>query len=189
MPERYTIPDNGKLQLAQQQTAAIPAETAGRLRLWLFVLAGSVYLADQLSKLWVVRSLDFFDQIVVIPGFFHLVHVRNSGAAFGILADSPAWLRVTILVGISSIAVVALVWFVWKAAASREYGGLFLRTGLALVLGGALGNIHDRLVYGNVVDFLDFFIGSWHFYTFNLADSAISVGSCLMLIDLWRKGP
>lgn len=159
------------------------------MRLWLFALAAFIYLADQASKMWVLRTLDHFDQVVVIPGFFHLVHVRNSGAAFGMLADAAPWLRATVLVGISSFAVLAVIFMLWKAAASSVYGGNLLRAGLALILGGAVGNIHDRLAYGNVVDFLDFFIGSWHWYTFNVADAAICVGTGLLLIDLWRSSP
>lgn len=183
------MPDNKRLQIAQPQSAILVAAPAHRVRLWLFVLAGLIYLTDQASKLWVLQSLDHFDQIVVIPGFFHLVHVRNSGAAFGMLSEAAPWLRATVLVGVSSFAVLALVYLVWKVAATREYGGAMLRIGLALILGGAVGNIHDRLAYGNVVDFLDFFIGSWHWYTFNVADSAICVGTGLLLIDLWRKSP
>ncbi len=155
----------------------------------LFAVAVFVYFADQASKLWVLNTLDHFDQVVVIPGFFHLVHVRNSGAAFGMLAEAPRWIRSTVLVGLSSLAVIALVLLLWKAAASNAWGGSFLRVGLALILGGAAGNIHDRLAYGNVVDFLDFFIGSWHWYTFNVADSAICVGTGLLLIDLWHATP
>jgi len=87
------------------------------------------------------------------------------------------------------IGALALAGLLWKSAATRNYGGTLLRAGLALILGGAAGNIHDRLVYGNVVDFLDFFAGSWHWYTFNIADSAICVGTGILLIDLWRNSP
>ncbi|MCW5965147.1 MAG: signal peptidase II [Bryobacterales bacterium] len=177
------------MQIAKSQSVVLVSSSVSRVRLWLFALAGFIYLADQASKLWVLRTLDHFDQIVVIPGFFHLVHVRNSGAAFGMLSEATPWLRATVLVGVSSVAVMALVYLVWNVAATREYGGAMLRTGLALILGGAAGNIHDRLAHGNVVDFLDFFIGSWHWYTFNVADSTICVGTALLLIDLWRKNP
>lgn len=177
------------MQPEHQSPVSVDTLSAGSLRLRLFALSLAVFLADQLSKLWIIGRLDFFDEIVVIPGFFNLVHVRNTGAAFGVLAEAPAWVRVSILVGFSSLAVVALVYFLWKAAASREYGGICLRIGLALVLGGALGNIFDRAVHGNVVDFLDFYLGDWHWYTFNIADSGICVGTGLLLLDLWRKNP
>lgn len=177
------------MQSVAQPLPEIRSENPARTRLWLVAMAGCIYLADQASKLWILANLDHFEQIVVIPGLFQLVHVRNSGAAFGMLADAPEWLRVIVLVGVSSIAVLALAYFVWKASATREYGGTLLRIGLALVLGGAMGNIHDRHAYGDVVDFLDFFIGTWHWYTFNIADSAICVGTGLLLIDLWRKSP
>lgn len=177
------------MQTVAQPLSASSVNSPVRARIWLFTLSAVIYLADQASKLWVVANLDHFQEIVLIPGFFHLVHVRNSGAAFGILADAPGWLRATVLVGISSFAMLALVWFIWKTASTNRYGGNLLRIGLALVLGGAAGNMHDRLLQGNVVDFLDFFIGSWHWYTFNIADSAICVGTGLLLIDMWRKSP
>jgi signal peptidase II len=185
--ETSEIPDNGKLQLAAQPISESLNWSPVRVRILLYTLAAVVYLADQASKLWVVTNLGHFQEVVVIPGFFHLVHVRNTGAAFGMLADAPAWLRATVLVGISSFAMLALAWFLWKTSATNRYGGSLLRLGLALVLGGAAGNMHDRLLHGNVVDFLDFFIGSWHWYTFNIADSAICVGTGLLLIDMWRK--
>ncbi|MCU0229454.1 MAG: signal peptidase II [Bryobacterales bacterium] len=177
------------MQFAQPHSATITVLPANRVRAWLFSLALLVYLADQLSKLWVLNTLDHFDQVVVIPGFFHLVHVRNSGAAFGILSDAAPWVRAAVLVGLSSLAVLALIVLLWRASASNAWGGAGARYGLALILGGAVGNIHDRLAYGNVVDFLDFFLGSWHWYTFNVADSGICVGTALLLIDLWRSAP
>jgi signal peptidase II len=155
----------------------------------MFTLSIAVFLIDQLSKFWIIGRLGPFDEIVVVPNFFHLIHVRNTGAAFGMLAEAPDWVRVTVLIGFSSTAVLALVYFLWKVSGSKRYGGWCLRFGLALILGGALGNIFDRAFHGNVVDFLDFFIGSWHWYTFNIADSAICVGTGLMLIDLWRTNP
>jgi signal peptidase II len=172
------------------KTPSVPSPLTGdpmRVRCWLYVTAIVVYLLDRLSKLWVMATLDDYDQIVVIPHFFHLIHIRNSGAAFGMLAEAEPWLRLTVLVGASSLAVFALAFFVWKAAGNTSYGGRKLQVGLTLILGGAAGNIHDRIVYGNVVDFLDFFVGTWHWYTFNIADSAICIGTGLLLLDLWRS--
>ncbi|MCZ2157051.1 MAG: signal peptidase II [Bryobacterales bacterium] len=171
----------------ETRRAATATPNVARIRLWLYFTACAVYLLDRLSKIWVMGALGDFDQIVVIPGFFNLIHIRNSGAAFGMLSDAEPWVRVLFLVGASSLTMIALAYFVWKTAGNPRYGGPMLRFGLALILGGAAGNIHDRIAYGNVVDFLDFFAGSWHWYTFNIADTAISVGTGLLLLDLWRS--
>ncbi len=169
-----------------RRTAPAPPDVA-RIRLWLYFTACAVYLLDRLSKIWVMGALGDYDQIVVIPGFFNLIHIRNSGAAFGMLSEAEPWVRMLLLVGASSLTVLALAYFVWKTAGNPHYGGPKLRLGLALILGGAAGNIHDRIIYGSVVDFLDFYAGSWHWYTFNIADSAITVGTGLLLLDLWRS--
>lgn len=162
-------------------------ENRARIRLWLYFTACTVYLLDRLSKIWVMGALGDYDQIVVIPNFFNLIHIRNQGAAFGVLSEADPWVRMTVLVGAALVAVCALAYFVWQTAGNPHYGGWKLRAGLALILGGAAGNIHDRIVYGNVVDFLDFYAGSWHWYTFNIADTAISVGTGLLLLDLWQS--
>lgn len=175
------------LTASETRRAAPATPNVARIRLWLYFTACAVYLLDRLSKIWVMGALGDFDQIVVIPGFFNLIHIRNSGAAFGMLSDAEPWVRVLFLVGASSLTMIALAYFVWKTAGNPRYGGPMLRFGLALILGGAAGNIHDRIAYGNVVDFLDFFAGSWHWYTFNIADTAISVGTGLLLLDLWRS--
>lgn len=181
------IADNGVLTVSKAQPAAQPPPDRARIRLWLYFTACAVYLIDRLTKIWVMGALGDYDQIVVIPNFFNLIHIRNSGAAFGMLSDAEPWVRMLVLVGASSLAVFALAYFVWQTAGNSHYGGGKLRVGLALILGGAAGNIHDRIVYGNVVDFLDFYAGSWHWYTFNIADSAISVGTGLLLLDLWQS--
>jgi signal peptidase II len=181
------IAHNERLATANAKSATHSTSDPVRVRFWLYVTAMVVYLVDRLTKLWVMATLGDYDQIVVIPDFFHLIHIRNSGAAFGMLADAEPWVRLSVLVGASSLAVFALAFFVWKSAGNSSYGGWKLQAGLSLILGGAAGNIHDRIVYGNVVDFLDFFVGSWHWYTFNIADSAICVGTGLLLLDLWRS--
>lgn len=181
------IADNRGLEPSKETLPPVPPHDSGRIRLWLYFTAAVIYLIDRITKLWVMASLGDYDQVVIIPNFFHLVHVRNSGAAFGMLSDAAPWLRMTVLVGASSLAVLALAYFVWRVAGGTDHGGAMLRAGLALILGGAAGNIHDRIFYGTVVDFLDFFIGSWHWYTFNIADSAICVGTGLLILDLWRS--
>ena len=117
----------------------------------------------------------------MIPGFFNIVHTENPGAAFGFMADLDFPWRRALLVAVS-VAVMAII----GGLLFRLKSNSVLQTGLALVLGGALGNAWDRLVRGMVTDFLQFFFGSYEFPSFNVADSAISIGAVLLLIDLWR---
>ena len=151
-----------------------------RRPLWL-LLPGSVLALDLGSKLWILSRLKEGESLTVIPGFFNLSLGFNTGAIFGSLQGLPEWARFTIFT-VAGIA--ALIYF----------GGLFLREGtpsaertaLGLILGGALGNGLDRLLHGHVVDFLDFVFGGWHYWTFNLADSAIVCGAVLYGLHLLR---
>ena len=134
------------------------------MRKWLG-LAGAVIVLDQLSKWAVLASLPPFASIE-LTGFFNLVHVRNEGAAFSLLADQPGWQRLFFI--ILALAVSAyIIWSLRRPAPALQHAAF------ALILGGALGNVIDRMVLGNVVDFLDFHIAGWHWPAFNLADSAI----------------
>lgn len=144
----------------------------------LFVLAGLVAVVDQFTKWLVVTSFDLYEVIEVIPGFFNLTYLRNTGAAFGLLANAnPAW-RIYFFVGVSVLALF-FVLFVY-----RHYRQLGLAYVLAFsgIAGGALGNLIDRIRYGSVVDFLDFYYGAYHWPAFNVADSAIVVGVALFMI-------
>jgi signal peptidase II len=150
-----------------------------RLRgaLW---LTAAVVALDQLSKAWIVSTYPLGTELEIIPGFFRLVHARNRGIAFGILGASGPTIQLALL-----IVVVGIVAFVaWQL--TRAGGDGFAGAGLALVLGGAIGNIVDRVLRGEVVDFLDFYVvagGSEHHWpAFNVADSAISVGACCVLL-------
>jgi signal peptidase II len=116
----------------------------------------------------------------VIPGVFNIVHIENPGAAFGMLSESPGRWRGIFLVGVSVAVMIAIGVMLWRPQHVLQ------RTGLALVFGGALGNLWDRLFTGTVTDFLQVFIGSYEFPAFNAADSAITIGAGLLLIDLWR---
>jgi signal peptidase II len=145
-----------------------------------------VLVLDQASKLWVVEALPYGGQKPVIPGFFHLVHTRNRGIAFGLFADGGPGAQALLLTLIGLL----LAFVVWQLC--QHHGALGPRLGLGLILGGALGNLADRLLRGEVVDFLDFFVvlagKAYHWPAFNLADAAITLGAIGLLLWESRKG-
>jgi len=150
-------------------------ETLRRLVPWL-ALAALVVAADQASKYAVSSSLrpgEFRE----VTGFFNLVLAYNRGAAFSFLSDAGGWQR-PLFIAVAAVAVAVIATLLAKHAEERLFCA-----GLALILGGALGNVCDRVVLGHVVDFLDFHALGWHFWAFNLADSAISVGAALLILD------
>ena len=132
-----------------------------------------IVIADQISKSIVKYSMHLYESIPAIPGFFHLTYVVNKGMAFGI--DLP--IGIGIFSFLSIIISCFLVFILWR---ERE-NILLVRIALALILGGAIGNLIDRILFSEVVDFLDFMIGDLHWYIFNIADSAVTVGIILML--------
>ena len=145
-------------------------------------IIASVVILDRITKLYIQRSFSPFDTKVVIAGFFNIVHAENPGAAFGFLSESTSQWRGVLLVGVS-LAVMAIIGTMLFRPGVKK--SLLLETALALVFGGAAGNMWDRLFRGTVTDFLQFFFGSYEFPSFNAADSAITVGASLLLIDLW----
>ena len=149
-----------------------------RLARWLG-LATLVVLLDQASKAWVLASFRYLESVVVTP-FFNLVLVYNSGAAFSFLAGAGGWQKwffVVLALGISA----------WLLSLLRHHAQeRLLPTALSLILGGAIGNVIDRLRFDAVVDFLDFHLAGYHWPAFNVADSAITVGVALMLLQQWR---
>lgn len=140
----------------------------------LFVSAIMV-LADQISKTVVRNTMSLYESIPVIPEFFHLTYVTNDGMAFGI--NFP--LGIYVFSAISIIFTGFLFWYLW----SIKDDEIVVRTGVALILAGAIGNLIDRIFLGEVVDFLDFMIGNFHWYVFNLADSCVTVGLGFVLYD------
>jgi len=140
----------------------------------LFVSAIMV-LADQISKTVVRNTMSLYESIPVIPDFFHLTYVTNDGMAFGI--NFP--FGIYVFSAISIIFTGFLFWYLW----SIKDDEIVVRTGLALILAGAIGNLIDRILLGEVVDFLDFMIGDFHWYVFNLADSCVTVGLGFVLYD------
>jgi signal peptidase II len=157
-----------------------------RTRLLAFGISASVLLADRATKLLIQATVPQWDAYVVIPGIFNIVHTENRGAVFGMLAQSPTEWRAFVLIGLSLVVAGLVAAMLWQATSPASRGGWALRMALSLVLGGALGNLHDRLVRGAVTDFLQVFLGSFEWPAFNVADSAISVGACLLLVDLIR---
>lgn len=150
------------------------------LALWLLA-AAVVALLDQLTKQLVLRALQPADSIVVAP-FVNLVLWFNRGAAFSFLADGEGWQRL-FLIGVALVAVVVIVWLL-----ARHRTELLFCTGLMLVLGGAVGNLWDRVLHGHVIDFVLLHAGGYHWPAFNLADSAITVGAVMIIIDGFRQG-
>ncbi len=148
----------------------------------LVVLGGAVLLLDQVTKFLVISALPLHSVREIIPGVFNLVHVRNPGAAFSILAGaSPAW-RHGLLVGLTLFVLAIILFAYGKVPASDRW----TRTAYSLITGGALGNLVDRIRIGEVIDFVDVHVGSAHWPAFNVADSAISVGAVLLVVSLFK---
>ena len=148
------------------------------MRKYHFLLAGLVLFFDRLTKLLVARNILLHDSLVVLPGFFRLTHVQNRGPAFGLLSESPSSWTVGMLILFSLAALVVVSLLLWRNSHAMNTTGV----GLALILGGALGNLWDRVVDGRVVDFLDFYVGTYHWPAFNVADSCISTGMVILLL-------
>ena len=144
---------------------------------WMAV-AALVVVADQITKWAIVEWVALYER-VPLNSFINLTHQRNTGAAFSLLADAGGWQRWFFVVLAGVVSVVLAVWL-WRI---RNQGHAILAAGLALVLGGAVGNLIDRVLLGYVTDFIQVWFGSWPFPSFNIADAGISVGAALLIID------
>jgi len=152
-------------------------------RVHYLILSAVVILLDIWTKHLVLKSIQLHEAVPVIPNFFQLVHVRNTGAAFGLGANASSKLVPTLLnVGAIAVFCVVVVYALRTAVTDR-----LLQTGLHLILGGAIGNLLDRFRFGYVVDFLDVYIGTHHWPAFNVADSAICIGIALLFFDMRKK--
>jgi len=152
----------------------------------LVVISGLVVVSDQLTKWLITRSLSYYEQINVIPGFFNLIYIHNPGGAFGIFAKNQGNLQSMLFIFIA-VAAMGLVLYLYKNTPS-EYP--VLSVGFALIFGGALGNIVDRIRLGEVIDFIDLYINHIHWPAFNIADGAISIGMVIFgFYILFRKVP
>lgn len=148
-----------------------------------FAIAFGILVLDRVTKLIIQTHVTAMDTLRVIPGFFNIVHAENPGVAFGFLADSGSPWRNIFLIGLSATVLIFITTLLWKARGTESW---LLRVGLALVLGGAAGNLYDRLSAGTVTDFVEVYAGQHFFPAFNVADSAISIGAALLLLDMWR---
>jgi len=151
-----------------------------------FLIAAVVVLTDQLTKSLVSANISLHDTISIIPGLFRITHVENQGAAFGLFADSPSEWRAAALIAFSALALVVVSVLLWRNSHALNSTGI----ALSLILGGAVGNLWDRVVEGHVVDFLDFYVGNSHWPSFNIADSAIVIGALLLVGEImFAKSP
>src|ERR1700758_4393185 len=156
------------------------------MRKYHFLISLGIVILDRLSKLAIERKIPLHDGIQIIPGFFRLTHLENRGAAFGLFADSPSPWKIGALVLFSVIALVVVSALLWKNSHTISITGI----GLALILGGAVGNLWDRLTAGHVTDFLLFYLGRYQGPAFNVADSAIVIGASLLVYEIvFTKGP
>ena len=153
---------------------------------WLLLISALVFVADRLTKVWVAAHIRIGGAIPVIPGVLRITHWTNEGAAFSLFADSNSphmvhWGLVSFTIAASVAVFAALVWLGRRITSTT--------VALALILGGAVGNLHDRIAYGSVVDFIGVNIFAYHWPDFNLADSAVVIGACLLLLDSLRSKP
>lgn len=160
------------------------ATQSGRDMRWLlFLIAALVVLSDRLTKLWIVAHIRSGHAITIIPRVFRLTHVLNTGAAFSMFESSasPHLVR-NLLIGFSVVAVVVVVVLIFRMGRTLSVTSV----ALALILGGAVGNLYDRIRFGYVVDFLEVHIYHYHWPDFNIADSAIVIGASLLLLEMLR---
>lgn len=154
------------------------------LRIAYHLLSLSIFGLDQISKDLVVSRMTLYSTVPVIPGLFHITLVTNRGALFGLLHDLPDSYRAVLFTAVPILAILLVLTFQYRTAA----GEIATQTGLALILGGALGNLADRLRLGYVIDFLDVFLGELHWPAFNVADASICVGVGLLILDMLSRG-
>jgi signal peptidase II len=160
--------------------------SATRARSAHFLLALIVVLLDRWTKRLVTARIAMYAHIQIIPGFFRLAHTENTGAAFSLFADSPSHWKTALLIGFSLVAMVIVSVLLWRQGRALTITGI----ALSLILGGAVGNLWDRVASGRVVDFLLFYVKQYQWPVFNLADSAIVVGAALLVIEiLFYKSP
>lgn len=145
-------------------------------------IVAAVVLLDQLTKLLVVGEMELYETIPVIPGLLNLTHIRNSGVAFGMFSTAEFAYKPAVMTVVALLALVGVGLYATQLPLAHRWA----RAGLALILGGAAGNLVDRARQGYVVDFVDAYWSGWHFWAFNVADAAISVGVGLLIVDLFR---
>ncbi|MCI5144979.1 MAG: signal peptidase II [Candidatus Electrothrix sp. AR3] len=143
-----------------------------------FIIMVLIVVGDQLSKSWILDNYALYESTTLIPGFFNFTFLRKSGAAFGMLSGMPLLWRQIFFIGVAVIALVVLI--LMQRNMGRE--SFWYTLSFAFIGGGAVGNVIDRVRYGSVIDFLDVYIGKYHWPAFNVADSGITVGVCIFLV-------
>ena len=156
-----------------------------RKYLILLALAGFIICLDQATKLYIHTQFQYGESVSVINGFFNITYVRNLGAAFGFLRDASPGMRSAFFLSVPPLASVIIL-FMLRATPKED---TVVVMALSAIFGGALGNYIDRLWHGFVVDMIDFYVGDWHFATFNLADSAICIGAALIVLEGFLPKP
>ena len=153
----------------------------------LFFVSGVLIVMDQYTKLMVSLHIPLNYSVKVVEDFFNLTHIRNSGVAFGLFASQQSEYKALMFITISTIAIIAILVIFHQTPKEKK----MVQTGLILIFSGAIGNLIDRVLHGEVIDFVDFFINRHHFPAFNIADSCITVGVAMMVIDLFvgEAGP
>lgn len=154
--------------------------TKNPARVFYLSIALLIVLLDRWTKHVVARRIPLYSHIQIIPGFFRLTHTENTGAAFSLFADSTAPWKTGLLIAFSVIALIVVSILLWK----NQHAHIATGIGLALIMGGAVGNLWDRLARGRVVDFLLFYIKRYQWPVFNLADSAICIGAGLLVLEM-----
>jgi signal peptidase II len=145
-------------------------------------IAGAIFALDRFTK-WIIEThVSVLDTRHVIPGFFDIIHSSNRGVAFSLFHNSTSPWRTTLLIIAAVVALAIVGWMIGRSSGADR----LTLYGLALIFGGALGNLFDRVARGAVTDFLDFYMGDMHWPAFNVADSAVVIGSCLLLLDLLK---
>jgi signal peptidase II len=167
--------------VAPAAVAAAPAGRRPRPELW---LALGLIIADQLSKAAIRATIPLYDSVEVIPGLVNLTHVLNTGAAFGFLDRFEFAYKAVVVTLLATAALAAIVFYAMTLGSATRLS----RFALTLVVAGAIGNLIDRVWAGAVVDFVDIYFGNWHFWAFNVADSCISIGAVLLIVDMFRTG-
>jgi signal peptidase II len=152
----------------------------GKFRL-VFLTAAIGVLLDQLSKSYIDSSFELYQSVTVLENFFHITYIRNRGAAFGILSDNA--LRLPFFITVSLVAIVGIIWYLRQLRTDQKLSHL----ALGLILSGAIGNLIDRVRFGEVIDFVDVHWYNHHWPAFNVADSAICVGVALLLLETWQE--
>ncbi len=149
----------------------------------LAIIAGLIVIFDQITKAVILNAMPLYHSVPVIPGFFSLTHIHNPGGAFGFLANQSSSIRNFLFLFISLLAICLIFYFYKNTPKTHP----LLSTGFAMIFGGAIGNLIDRIRFGKVVDFLDFYIGNLHWPAFNVADSAVTVGIFIFIFHLLLK--